>query len=102
MFKFKDLFMNYKNLLLIFCSIFLVYSCNDSYNKNEFVVEEYTPVMNYQTENKGTKVIETDYTDAIDSGFVIPSTRQVSGGQFVFHFTIKNNGKSPINYFYKI
>jgi hypothetical protein len=37
---------------------------------------------------QGVKHIDLDYTDAIDSGFVIPSTSQVPGGYFRFTFTV--------------
>ncbi len=43
-----------------------------------------------------------DYTDAIDSGFIIPTIRQTPAGAFVFSFSLKNNKGCPTSFYYKI
>ncbi len=41
-----------------------------------------------QRDEQGVKAIALDYTEAIDSGFTIPSARQVEGGRFTFSFQV--------------
>jgi len=92
-----------KNKIIYLISCFYVFfSCNSEKGKSEFEVKEFTPITNYQVEKKNNKRIEFDYTDAIDSGFVIPSVRQAQNGKFIFQFSIKNSGKQKQKFFYKI
>ena len=44
----------------------------------------FNVILNGVQQESGRMVIDLDYTDALDSGFVIPSKRQVSEGRFSF------------------
>ncbi len=70
--------------------------------KKPFEVKDFMPVANYKKECLKNKEFTFDYTDAIDSGFVIPSIRQVDGGLFIFQFSVKNNSGKPSEFYYKI
>lgn len=78
---------------------YMLISCNST--ENSFVIEDFKPVVNYQKDSL-IKYIELDYTDAIDSGFVIPSIRQTDDGKFDFTFFITNNTEAPQSFYYKI
>lgn len=89
-----------KYYLVFFIAIISLYSCKK--NNADFEVSDFAPINNFQTNLDSLKTIELDYTDAIDSGFIIPTVRQVSEGVFKFEFSIKNNSKEPQIYYYKI
>jgi hypothetical protein len=69
--------------------------------KKLFDIKEFNPITNWQEPNT-EKLILLDYTHAIDSGFVIPSVRQVSDGMFHFEFSIKNLSGKAQPFYYKI
>ncbi|MCL4282345.1 MAG: hypothetical protein KJZ58_08760 [Flavobacteriales bacterium] len=55
------------------------------------MVEEFHVLDNWDGRNaEGVKYIELDHTEAIDSGFVVPSVRQVDGGRFTFTFRVSD------------
>lgn len=56
----------------------------------------------HQTDEQGAKTIDLDYGDAIDSGFTIPSARQVEGGRFTFSFTVRDTTGNGRAYRYKL
>jgi hypothetical protein len=66
-----------------------------------FTVTGFDPAVNYQP-GKDTKKISLDYTNALDSGFIMPTARQVKGGYFETGFNIVNNGDSAADFYYKI
>lgn len=51
--------------------------------------EDFKVLGNWtQKDAQGVKLIAMDYTDAIDSGFAIPSVHQTEGGRFTLSFTV--------------
>ena len=90
-----------KYFLICFLAIISLYSCKNKENA-VFEISDFNPINNYQPEKDTLKTISLDYTDAIDSGFVIPSARQISEGCFNFEFSIKNNSNEPQVFYYKI
>lgn len=52
--------------------------------------------------DQGVKTIDLDYTDALDSGFVIPSIRQVDGGRFAFSFEVGDPEAKGRSFRYKL
>ncbi len=79
-------------------------------NSEIFEISDFQPLQNWHndttivTENgsKQLKYIYIDYTDAIDSGFVIPSKKQTESGQFQYQFQIKNKSSEAQKFYYKI
>jgi len=63
-----------------------------------FSIKGFNPMTNRDP----SKTLKLDYACAIDNGFVIPSVRQVKEGQFTMEFYIRNLGKSPVKFAYKI
>ena len=92
--------------LLILLSILFIASCK---NKNQeqvnaggdFSIKEFNALGNFQAENKLVR-LDLDYSNAIDSGFVIPSIHQTATGKFIFSFQLKNNSEKGKQFFYKI
>jgi hypothetical protein len=85
-----------------FCFLVMLCGCSGSGDKG-FVVDNFSPISNYTQDQKSTPIeIDLDYTNAIDSGFIIPT--QANGGEsfFRYKFTITNNGGENQHYFYKI
>ena len=66
-----------------------------------FYIRNFKPLTNWQPD-KNEKSILMDYKNTFNTGFCIPSIRQVKDGQFVFQFEIKNKNASPSKFFYKI
>lgn len=66
-----------------------------------FSIKEFNPLVNWDEEDNGVKIISLDYTDAMN-GFTLPSMRQLKNGKFEFEFEIKNNTNNPQQFFYKI
>lgn len=64
----------------------------------EFIIRDFNPITNWK---HGT-TLEMDYTEAISTGFIIPTIRQVDGGFFIMEFSIKNTGKIPQKFQYKL
>ncbi len=62
----------------------------------EFSVRDFTPMKGWNPK----ETLYLDYTGAIEHGFVIPS--QAQGGWFRFEFRMRNTGKQPEAYRYKI
>ena len=75
-----------------------------------FSVRDFNPLENWDRDTAGRmtgrqaalKGIDLDFTDAATTGFIIPTVRQVEGGEFEFGFSVKNDGKTPAAFFYKI
>ncbi|MBI5539976.1 MAG: hypothetical protein HY951_07955 [Bacteroidia bacterium] len=87
--------------LLLFVIACFLFSCTSKKNNN-FEVLNFNPISNYQTERINNKQINLEYTDAIDSGFVVPHIKQINTGVFEFEFDLKNNSEQPQEYYYKI
>jgi hypothetical protein len=94
--------------IIFFFLICLLFSCGNqtkSAHQNltcsDFSIQNFNPTANWQSDSVGNKNIFIDYDNA-NSGFVIPSVKQVEGGLFSFKFEIKNNTSSPQNFYYKI
>lgn len=60
-------------------------------------IELIDDIDNYQA-----SIISVDYNQAINTGFIIPSTSQTESGFFEFNFKIVNNSAEATKYYYKI
>ncbi|MEZ4739186.1 MAG: hypothetical protein R2818_07460 [Flavobacteriales bacterium] len=47
----------------------------------------FNMLFDQEQNEHGVAVIDMDYTDALDSGFVVPSIRQVPDGRFSFRYS---------------
>ena len=92
----------------LFIALCTLFSCN--YNSNtssaklscsDFSIQNFNPLSNWQKDSSNQKTIFIDYENA-NSGFIIPSVRQISNGNFSFNFEIKNNTSYTQNFYYKI
>ena len=63
-----------------------------------FVVKDFNPTVNW----KQGQTLFLDYSLAIKEGFVIPGMQQAEGGFFNMEFKLKNTGKAPLNFSFKI
>jgi len=99
--------------ILIIMLLVSHYSCNkNSPNEivinNAFLISDFQPIANWDSVNPIFKIKDSsfslyiDYTNAIDSGFSIPTNRQITNGVFQFSFIITNNSGSDKQYYYKI
>lgn len=73
----------------------------------QFILREFDPLTNWNKPNfshdkEQKKLIFLDYTDAIQTGFIIPSIRQIEEGAFQMEFQIKNTTAQPTVYMYKL
>ncbi|MEI6455387.1 MAG: hypothetical protein WCO93_03785 [bacterium] len=95
--------------------LFIISGCGQSSQSMEvttdqFIIRDFNPLSNWPFDLKGNrssnpvtdKMILLDYTEAMKKGFIIPTTRQTGNGFFEFEFSIKNTGKSPQKFCYKI
>ncbi|HQV38909.1 MAG: hypothetical protein IPO60_11285 [Flavobacteriales bacterium] len=74
---------------LLWLTPLLLLGCADGGRTGHGGVDRFEVLTNWHSEGAdGEKVIAMDYTDAIDSGFTIPSAHQVEGGRFTFSFTV--------------
>src|SRR5688572_17623409 len=92
--------------LLILLSILVLTSCKNNNQEQgnaagDFSIKEFNAIGNFPAENKMVR-LDLDYTDAIDSGFVIPSVQQIAGRNFIFSFQLKNNSQKGKQLYYKI
>jgi hypothetical protein len=77
---------------------------------DQFIVRDFIPLSNWHMDTLGNetrkplapKSILLDYTDAMLTGFIIPTINQLKPGEFEFEFSIRNTGSSPKKFFYKI
>ncbi len=93
--------LRYILLILFFPSLFT--SCGQSARAPEvaaeqFVVKDFNPVTNW----KQGETLFLDYNGAITNGFTIPGAQQVEGGLFTMEFQLKNTGKGPQKFSFKI
>lgn len=93
-------------MAIFIVAISTLFSCNQSSENptqtltcSEFSIQNFSPITNWQKDSLSQKTIFLDYNNA-NSGFVIPSKRDISSGLFSFEFEIKNN--SSQNLYYKI
>ncbi len=76
----------------------------------QFILRDFIPMANWHIDQDGketkevncNKSILLDYSNAIEEGFIIPTLNQVKEGQFEFTFSLKNTGKNPQKFYYKI
>lgn len=76
----------------------------------QFIIRDFDPVANWHIDTAGNEIravncnksIILDYSDALEEGFIIPTLNQVKEGQFEFSFSVKNTGKNPQKFYYKI
>ncbi len=92
-------------LIAVFC---FYYACNQNSSSStetlscsEFTIQNFSPLTNWQKDSITHKTIFLDYNNA-NSGFIIPSIKDVPSGLFSFEFEIKNNTSSSQNLYYKI
>lgn len=86
----------------------VLFSCNQNSKEtseilscSEFTIQNFSPIANYQKDSSVRKTIFLDYNNA-NSGFIIPSVKDVANGFFSFEFEIKNNTAASQNLYYKI
>jgi hypothetical protein len=104
-------------ILLVITGItsFLLLSCSNAPRSVEtvseqFIIRDFTPVVNWHIDSAGNetravncnKSLVLDYSNAITEGFIIPTQNQVREGRFEFSFSVKNTGKNPQKFLYKI
>ena len=91
-----------KNIkFLIIISVFL-YGCGESATNNDIKVVNFNPFANFKIDDDSLLIIDIDYTNAIDSGFIIPSINQIARGKFAVTFDIVNNSGIAKEFYYKI
>jgi hypothetical protein len=64
-----------------------------------FTAENFHPFTNYRNSDSAFVV---DLSDAVNNGIVIPTVKQLPGGQFVFSFRVSNNKIGSRKLSYKI
>lgn len=78
-------------------------ACAPASRQETGYVQEFDVLENWPaTAADGTRQILLDYTDAMDSGFVIPSARQVEGGRFSFRFSVADPAGQGRAFKYKL
>jgi len=90
-------------MLLVLFLPGLFISCGQSNRSPEvaseqFIVKDFNPIANW----KQGLTLFLDYAEAMKQGFVIPGIQQVEGGFFNLEFKLKNTGKVPQNFAFKI
>jgi hypothetical protein len=95
-------FFKFNNGVIVIYSIIfnLICGCSSS-STDEFIVSDPVALINFLPGILKKELI-LDYSNAIDSGFVIPSVNQTTNGLFKFSFKVKNTTSSPLHYYYKI
>ncbi|MGZ4048788.1 MAG: hypothetical protein ACXVNN_05450, partial [Bacteroidia bacterium] len=96
-----------KTILVL--SLFFLFACSNNSTDSssvklsctDFSIQNFNPLSNWQTDSSKQKTIFIDYENA-NSGFIIPTAKQIADGLFSFDFEIKNNTSSPQNFYYKI
>ena len=89
----------------IFCPILLLplFGCTTPGGDQQRNAAEFDVLTNWNSADAdGVKTIDLDYTDAIDSGFSIPSQRQVEGGHFTFSFSVTDTTGRGRSFRYKL
>ncbi|MCW3085022.1 MAG: hypothetical protein JWP12_2388 [Bacteroidetes bacterium] len=97
---------------LFFCfafAAFLLQSCKTkdpqpeaaALSCNDFCIQNFNPVANWQTDSAKQKTIFLDYVNSVD-GFTIPTVKQVKDGVFFLSFDLKNTSASTKKFYYKI
>lgn len=86
-----------KNLLYLF--LLILAGCSSS---PDFEITGFEPLSDFNNDTVHAKDLYLDYENAIDSGFVIPSPNQISGGLFTYRFMIKNNSGEDAEFLYKL
>jgi hypothetical protein len=77
---------------LIVCFLWIVMILGSCTNNNKI-----DNIANYKD-----TIIYVDYSNAINTGFIVPSKSQTNSGYFEFKFGITNNTDKPTKYYYKI
>ena len=112
--KFTPPFVLILIVLTVIASLTLV-SCSHTPKSAEtvseqFIIRDFDPIANWHIDTAGNesravncnKSIILDYSNALEEGFIIPTLNQVKEGQFEFSFYLKNTGKNPQKFYYKI
>lgn len=92
---------------MLLLTVIVLASCNSdnkdkqSFSCEDFSIQNFNPIVNYQLDSSNNKTIYIDYNNALD-GFVIPSVNQTEDGQFEFEFEIKNTSTKAQKFYYKI
>jgi hypothetical protein len=81
-------------LILFLC---LVFGCG----KEDIAVTSLKAIYNYLPLDS-IKKIDLNYTNAIDSGFIIPSAAETESGYFRFQFELSNTTGNTEEYIYKL
>jgi hypothetical protein len=88
------------HFILIGLITFFVSGCERRHS--DFEIKYFEPLTNWTSKEEGSKILYLDYSNAITNGFLIPSANQVRGGEFIFHFSIRNISAKAQKFYYKI
>jgi hypothetical protein len=107
--------LKYLSSFFLFFLLVIIIGCNQPSRSIEvvsdtFVISDFNPMSNWPYDLQGKesgspltdKAISLDYSEAKEKGFIIPTVRQVKEGCFRLEFRIKNTGKAPQKFYYKI
>ncbi|MBA3704653.1 MAG: hypothetical protein H0W84_01745 [Bacteroidetes bacterium] len=94
--------------IVVFSTVMLsLFSCRNqkpqspSLSCESFSIQNFNPASNWQTDSIDQKTIFIDYDNA-NSGFIIPTVKQLNDGSFSFEFELKNTSASNQKFYYKI
>ena len=80
---------------LVLVILVMAAALNSCVNDNDFGTID--SISNYND-----TVIYFDYTNAINTGFIVPSKSQIASGYFELEFEIVNNTEKTTKYYYKL
>lgn len=82
----------YAKYVVLFLIAIILFGCSSK--KTSFEILDFNPLVNYTD-----TAITLDYKGAIENGFVVPTIKQISGGEFELNFSVKNKNKSQKLYY---
>ncbi len=95
-------------IVVLVATVLFLFSCNqnpentsETLTCSEFSIQNFSPITNWQQDSITKKTIFLDYNNA-NSGFIIPSVKDIADGLFAFEFEVKNNAAASQNLYYKI
>ncbi|PKP22132.1 MAG: hypothetical protein CVU05_05215 [Bacteroidetes bacterium HGW-Bacteroidetes-21] len=89
-----------KNFWILLIITITLSGCSS--NEPSLIIEDFNPLSNFNTDTSKTQDLFLDYSNSIDSGFMIPSAQQIAGGYFKYTFKAKNNTGKDAEFFFKL
>ncbi len=87
----------------LFAPLLLLWAgCSTGPVREKGYAHDLRMLENWTATRGDIKAIDLDYAGALDSGFVIPSRRQVPGGTFSFSFTVRDTTGKAQRFRYKL